>query len=71
VQQGAAASKEEGWGEVLHGTSELQRFKNEEGRPEERNKGQGRMIPREGGRGVGMKGERPAACQPGAAQGSS
>jgi hypothetical protein len=44
------------WEEVLCGRSELQRFKNEEGRQEEGNKGQIRMIPGEGGRGAGMKG---------------
>jgi hypothetical protein len=47
----------------LYGRSELQRFKNEEGRREEGDKGQARMIPGEGERGAGMKGG-VASCPP-------
>jgi hypothetical protein len=47
----------------LRGGIELQRFKNEEGRREEGDKGQARMIPGEGGRGPGMRGGA-ANCSP-------
>jgi hypothetical protein len=52
----------------LHGRFELQRFKNEEKKREEGDKGHVRMIPGEGGTGAGMKGGAasypPARCCP-------